>query len=214
MRAKTLLLSLSLLPMAGALHAAETYLASASGPRDCPPPVLPIAAMREGMSGDVTLQYQDNAQGRVTDIRILKSSGFKELDKAAIIALSRCKPPVLAAGAELPPPGTTEYKFGRPTRVTSSSKPVLIAGSCAPSERFTSYIASTYDLATVSSGASIRFMVNAAGAPYAAASYEHDKALAADAIAYIQTCRFEPAKVNGAATIGSSDGFIQLKQAP
>lgn len=105
---------------AGALHAAET--APADKPYDCPAPVLPIAAVRENLSGEVMLQYQSSAKGRFSDIKILKSSGFKELDKAAIIALSRCKLPVPAAG-DTPPPGTVEYKFGPQVRVDSDSAP-------------------------------------------------------------------------------------------
>jgi len=89
---------------------------------------------------------------------------------------------------------------------------VLIAGSCAPSERFATYVASTYDRIEAP-GASIRFGVTEAGVPVAAASYEHDKVLAADAIKFIESCRFTPAMVNGAAARGSSDGFIRLKAA-
>lgn len=203
-----LTLNLALLALcAGALHAAE-----ANKPYDCPAPVLPIAAVREAMTGTVTLQYQANAAGRFADIKIVKSSGWRELDKAAVMALSRCKLPVPLAGAELPQPDTTEYKFGLPTQVVSSSAPALLAGSCAPSERFSTYVASTYDRVEAP-GVSIRFGVSAAGVPSAPASYEHDGALAAAAIQYIQTCRFKPAMQNGVAVSGSSDGFIHLKAA-
>jgi TonB family protein len=215
MRAKSLFLTLNLLMMAlsaGALHAAEASQAAAAKPYDCPAPVLPIAASREDMYGDVTLEYRGNAEGRFADIRILKSSGFKALDKAAVIALSRCKLPVPAAGAELPPPAITEYKFSRPIRVTSSSKPVLIPDSCAPSERFTTYVASTYDRVEAP-GIAIRFGVSADGVPSSPASYEHDKALAAEAMQFIATCRFTPALQNGVAVAGSSDGFIHVKAA-
>lgn len=213
MRAKSHILTLPLFAMAlsaGALHATEANQAAAAKPYDCPPPVLPIAATREDMFGDVTLEYQGNSQGRFADIRILKSSGFKTLDKAAVIALSRCKLPVRAAGADLPPPGTTEYKFARQTRVTSSSKPVLIADSCAPSERFTTFVASTYDRVEAP-GVAIRFVVSADGVPSSPASYEHDKGLAAEAIQFIATCRFKPATQNGDAVTGSSDGFLRMK---
>ena len=215
MHAKRLFFTLKLLMMAlsaGALHAAEASQAAAAKPYDCPPPVMPVAAIREDMFGDVTLEYQGNPEGRFADIRVLKSSGFKALDKAAVIALSRCKLPVPAAGAELPPPGTTEYKFARQTRVTSSSKPVLIADSCAPSGRFTTYVASTYDRVEAP-GVAIRFGVSADGVPSSPASYEHDKGLAAEAIQFIATCRFKPATQNGVAVAGSSDGFIGMKAA-
>lgn len=100
---------------AGMLHAAETTPAG-SNLTECPMPALPIKAVKEEMFGDVTLWYQGNAKGRVADVKIIKSSGFKELDKAAVISLSRCKLPIPAEGEALPS-GTTEVKFGRPTRI-------------------------------------------------------------------------------------------------
>lgn len=112
---KKLFLTMNLLMMllsAGALHAAE----SDGKPYDCPMPILPIEAVRNNLFGDVTLQYQANAQGRFTDIKILKSSGHRALDKAAIISLSKCKLPMPQAGAT-PPPGTMDFKFGQQVRV-------------------------------------------------------------------------------------------------
>ena len=104
---------------AGMLHAAESTPAG-SKLTECPMPVLPIKAVKEEMFGDVTLRYQGNAQGRVGDIKIVKSSGFSELDKTAIISLSRCKLPIPLEGEALPS-GTTEYKFARPTRIDNAS---------------------------------------------------------------------------------------------
>jgi TonB family protein len=212
MQAKSLFVAIHLSLMAlsaGALHAAEAN--QAGKPYDCPIPVLPIAAVRDNLSGDVTLEYQANEQGRFAGIRVLKSSGHRALDKAALVTLSRCKLPVPAAG-EAPPSGTMEFKFGEQVRVAKSSPPVLIPGSCAASDRFTTYVASTYDRVEAP-GVSIRFGVSAAGEPTSPASYEHDQALAAEAIAYIQSCRFTPATVNGAPAAGKSDGFIRVKAA-
>jgi TonB family protein len=115
MNNKKLFVTMNLLMMllsAGALHAAE----SDGKPYDCPVPVLPIEAVRDNLSGDVTLQYQANAQGRFADIKIVKSSGHKALDRAAVISLSKCKLPMSAAGAT-PAPGTMDYKFGQQVRV-------------------------------------------------------------------------------------------------
>jgi TonB family protein len=205
MRAEALLLTVGLLMMpAAALHAAELY--------NCPVPQLPIAAVRGDMFGDVTLEYKGNEQGGITDIRIVASSGFTPLDKAAMVALSRCKLPVPAAGATPAPPATTVYKFARQQRVVAASKPALIADSCAPSDRFSAYVPSTYDRVEAP-GVSIRFGVSPDGLPTSPASYERDKALAAEAIAFIASCRFKPAMNDGVAVYGSSDGFIRLKTA-
>jgi TonB family protein len=210
MQAKTLFLTMNLLMTmlsAGALHAADEK----TKPYDCPAPVLPIAAVRENLSGDVTLQYQGNAEGRFADIRILKSSGAKALDKAAVMALARCKLPVPAAG-ETPPPGTIDYKFGPQVRVVSASAPALVSGSCAASERFTTYVASTYNRVEAP-GVAIRFGVDPAGDPTWAASYERDRMLADEAVKFIKSCRFTPGMLNGAAVTSSSDGFIRMKAA-
>ena len=119
MHAKSLFLTMNLLMMvlsAGALHAADGTHAALDKPYDCPVPVLPIAAVKENQSGEVTLQYQGNAAGRIADIRVLKSSGFKALDKAAVMTLARCKLPVPANG-ETRQSGTMDFKFGRQVRV-------------------------------------------------------------------------------------------------
>ncbi|WP_426176595.1 TonB family protein [Massilia sp. TWR1-2-2] len=123
MNAKSVFLAMNLVMMAlsaGALHAADA--SQAAKPYDCPAPVLPIAAVKGNLSGDVTLQYVGNAEGRFADIRILKSSGASALDKAAIMALSRCKLPVPAAGAA-PQAGTMEFKFGPQVQVGAALPP-------------------------------------------------------------------------------------------
>ena len=205
MYAKRLLLTIKLLLMAlsaGALHAAELY--------SCPAPLLPPAAVRADMFGEVTLEYQGNAQGAIAEIRIVTSSGFRPLDKAAIVALSRCRLRVPADGAAPAPPATTTYKFERKKHLAASSKPMLIEGSCAQSGRFSTYVASTYDRVEAP-GVAIRFGVSADGVPSSPASYEHDQALATEAIGFIATCRFKPALQDGVAVAGSSDGFLHVK---
>lgn len=57
----------------------------------CAKPAYPTASIRNGDSGTVTLALLVGADGRVTSSRIQKSSGHRELDKAAINALSLCR---------------------------------------------------------------------------------------------------------------------------
>jgi protein TonB len=125
MHTKSLFVTMNLLMMvssAGALHAADVSQAEAAKPYACPAPILPFAVVRENQSGEVTLQYQSTADGRFASIRIVKSSGFKELDKTAIKTLSRCKLPIAADG-ETPPPGTMDFKFGPSVRVEATLQP-------------------------------------------------------------------------------------------
>lgn len=69
-----------------------------------------------GMAGDVVLQFQTVA-GRATDIRIVRSSGISALDKAAVLALARCRLPNQEAVV-----GTVEYRFGADA---ADARPVL-----------------------------------------------------------------------------------------
>ncbi|MES2298693.1 MAG: energy transducer TonB [Pseudomonadota bacterium] len=57
----------------------------------CATPEYPKAAIRNAESGTVTLSLLVGADGRVSDARIAKSSGFSDLDRAARSALSLCK---------------------------------------------------------------------------------------------------------------------------
>jgi protein TonB len=57
----------------------------------CATPNYPARAAREGQSGTVILALLVGADGRVADSRVQSSSGSKDLDRAAIAALSLCK---------------------------------------------------------------------------------------------------------------------------
>lgn len=70
----------------GAMRTA--VLADANG---CAKPEYPVRAARNGETGTVTLALLVGADGRVAGSRIQSSSGSRELDKAAVAALSLCK---------------------------------------------------------------------------------------------------------------------------
>lgn len=66
----------------------------------CSVPDYPTRAARNGEEGTVTLALLVGANGKVSDSRIQKSSGSRDLDKAAISALSMCSfKPAMAGGA-------------------------------------------------------------------------------------------------------------------
>lgn len=68
----------------------------------CTKPAYPAQAARNGDSGTVTLALLVGVDGRVTDSRIERSSGFRDLDRAALTALSQCtfKPAMLGDVAQ------------------------------------------------------------------------------------------------------------------
>jgi protein TonB len=57
---------------------------------NCARPDYPARAAREGVSGTVSLALLIGADGRVADSKIEHSSGSRDLDKAAVAALSMC----------------------------------------------------------------------------------------------------------------------------
>ena len=70
----------------GAMRSA--VLADASG---CAKPAYPVSAARNGDTGTVTLALLVGTDGRVTSSRVQKSSGSRDLDRAAVNALSLCQ---------------------------------------------------------------------------------------------------------------------------
>lgn len=52
-------------------------------PEACPQPAYPVAALRRGMQGVVTLLVEVDQEGAVTRVRVLESSGHGILDRAA-----------------------------------------------------------------------------------------------------------------------------------
>jgi protein TonB len=60
-------------------------------PNGCAKPDYPANAARNGDTGTVTLALLVGPDGKVTSSRIQKSSGHRDLDKAAVNALSMCR---------------------------------------------------------------------------------------------------------------------------
>src|SRR5579875_3547211 len=50
------------------------------------PPKYPIEALRQGHQGEVILDVTIDASGNVLDVKVEKSSGYRELDRAAVEA--------------------------------------------------------------------------------------------------------------------------------
>lgn len=57
----------------------------------CEKPVYPRASLVNEEKGTVLLAFLISADGKVVESKIEKSTGFKNLDKAAMAALSQCK---------------------------------------------------------------------------------------------------------------------------
>jgi protein TonB len=82
-------------------------LADANG---CAKPDYPSRAARNNEQGTVTLALLVGTDGRVTDSKVQKSSGSRELDRAAVSALSLCKfKPATNGGVAQPAWGQIAY---------------------------------------------------------------------------------------------------------
>ena len=75
-------------PTTGSGAMRSAVLADASG---CAKPDYPVSAARNGDTGTVTLALLVGTDGRVTGSRVQKSSGSRDLDRAAVNALSLCQ---------------------------------------------------------------------------------------------------------------------------
>jgi protein TonB len=63
-------------------------------------PNIPKASIRNGESGTVKLQLLVNVNGFISKAKVLETSGFRDLDRAAMIGFLGCKAkPVLKDGA-------------------------------------------------------------------------------------------------------------------
>jgi D-alanyl-D-alanine endopeptidase (penicillin-binding protein 7) len=93
----------ALLPVVGALLAGLTVYANAAVDTagsnrkpllmfsSCTKPMYPDASLANGDQGTVAMAFRVGADGTVLDSRIARSSGHRELDRAAHAALKRCR---------------------------------------------------------------------------------------------------------------------------
>ncbi|WP_020651014.1 energy transducer TonB [Solimonas variicoloris] len=80
--------------------------------RRCRLPEYPAVSQRLGEAGSVVLQLLVGTNGRVTDSKIVTTSGYPRLDEAARKALSLCKfDPAVVEGVPTAAWGTLKYTF-------------------------------------------------------------------------------------------------------
>jgi protein TonB len=97
-------------PAPPAAKPGNMYTAVLADANGCAKPDYPAKAARNNESGTVTLALLVGTDGRVTDSKVQKSSGSRELDKAAISALSLCKfKPATNGGVAQPAWGQIAY---------------------------------------------------------------------------------------------------------
>ena len=91
-------------------NAGKVFSAALADANGCAKPDYPARAARSGEEGTVSLALLIGVDGRVSDSKIQRSSGSKELDRAAQAALSMCKfKPAINNGAAEPGWGQIAY---------------------------------------------------------------------------------------------------------
>lgn len=78
-------------PPSNAANSGEMFSAALANAGDCAKPDYPAAAARNGETGTVKLALLIGPDGRVSDSKVQRSSGSRDLDRAAQAALSLCK---------------------------------------------------------------------------------------------------------------------------
>ncbi|WP_167085663.1 energy transducer TonB [Massilia frigida] len=175
-------------PAATATPAFPSHLLAGAGA--CPPPAWPREALLYDLQGSTTLSFAIGPDGAVVQPLLLRTSGWKMLDDAALAGIAACrfKPGLDAAQRTGPYPLQFNWKLDGEGGVT----PLLRAGSCRDSPRFARFV--PFDAApTSASGVLLRLMVGADGVPWriAAEAGSEPDALVADAVDYVQSCRFD-----------------------
>jgi protein TonB len=78
-------------PPAAAANPNPVRIAAVADFNTCAKPEWPKASLRNEETGTVTLSFLIGTDGRVADSKIVKSSGFRDLDKAAVTGISKCR---------------------------------------------------------------------------------------------------------------------------
>ncbi|KQV45458.1 MULTISPECIES: energy transducer TonB [unclassified Duganella] len=194
-----------------ALAAASAFpYESLATPASCTLPEWPREAVRYEVEGTTTLQFQLGADGAVRNAQVRQGSGWGILDQAALAGLARCrfKPGLAAAREDTVFPLQYAWTLEGPAPL----RPMLLPGSCGPSQRFLRYD-NLDQRPDGRASIKLRFLVDAEGkarriVPEAA---HFDAAVVRDAVSWLQTCRFGISPKASGARTDTSFGRVVLR---
>lgn len=158
-------------------------------PASCAQPEWPAEARRYEIEGATTIRFEIGRDGRVLHPAVTQGSGWRILDQAALQGIARCvfQPDLAAARQQTVFPLQYVWKLSQPP----AARAMLVAGSCQPSARFAAFRDGDQRPSS-QNGILLRFLLNAEGAPtrVVAEADGQPPALQAQAVAYLQSCRF------------------------
>ncbi|MYM68752.1 TonB family protein [Pseudoduganella sp. FT55W] len=159
------------------------------GSSACIQPQWPAEARRYEIEGVTTLRFAIGMDGKVLQPAVTQSSGWRILDDAALHSIAQClfQPKLDAAREGTVFPIQVAWKLDGPP----PARPLLVAGSCQTSERFAAFREAD-PRPSDKQGILLRFLVNQEGAPVriVAEAGSQPQELTAQAVAYLQSCRF------------------------
>lgn len=78
-------------PAPAPVVAKPVVVAAVADFNSCAKPEWPKASLRNEETGTVTLSFLIGTDGRVADSKVLRSSGFRDLDRAAMLGIGKCQ---------------------------------------------------------------------------------------------------------------------------
>jgi TonB family protein len=151
-------------------------------------PQYPKEALRYELEGKTTVRYTMSPEGRMVDVTVARSSGWRLLDDATVTFVSSCAfpPEKIAAFQGKTYPLQYVWHLDR-----HDPHPALVADSCQASQTFAG-LKLFDDQPSDARGLKVRFLVDVAGQPYGIKSEggSLDTATADQLVAYVQSCRF------------------------
>lgn len=180
-------------------------------PASCTTPQWPDEARRYEVDGVTVLSFQIDTAGKIANPQVVRSSGWRLLDDAAVQSLVKCQ---FKAGLdEHIRTATYPIQFVWTLTGPAVVRPALVAGSCAPSATFAGFDSFNRS-ASGADGVLVRFLVNDAGTPYAvkAETATGDTRQARAAMDFIQTCKFAADPAVAGERTDTVYGRVLLKQ--
>lgn len=176
--------------------------------KSCAAPVYPMEAVRYELEGATWLVFDLDDEGRAAQARVLRGSGWKLLDDAAIRQLRSCRfdpkpdPPVRRSHIR------TVYQWKLEPSTGKGSPAALVAGSCQASERFDSFVPLSGQ-SPFQEGVRVRLLVDPAGQAFGI-KFEDEipQDIRQAGTAYLQSCRFTPAQGQGGPAHGNLVGRL------
>ncbi len=154
-------------------------------PSSCTTPEWPREARRYEVDGITLVHFQIDAQGKIEDAKVVKSSSWQLLDDAALRSLVKCqfKPGLDEAGSN-----TYPIQFVWTLSGPAMIRPALVPGSCQVSNQFAGF--ESFNRApTDATGVLVRFLVDEAGNALGIKAEGGGGPVAA-AAAFLRSCKF------------------------